>query len=85
MAILIVEQSFEVPLTDEEHDRVAKRLNPCLDQHGARRMRSYLSVDRKRLLCEFEAADAEAVRASFRGADVPFDRVWTAGWLYKRE
>lgn len=85
MAILIVEQTFEVPLTDEEHDRLKKRLDPCLDRHGGRWMRSYISADRKRVLCEFEAADAEAVRASYRGADVPFERVWTVGWLYKRE
>jgi hypothetical protein len=85
MAILIVEQSFEIPLTDEEHDRAASRLDPCLEQHGARWMRSYLAADRKRIVCEFEAADAEAVRASYRSAGVSFDRVWTAGWLYKRD
>ena len=85
MAILIVEQTFEVPLTDEEHDRAAQRLDPCLEQHGARWMRSYLAADRRRLLCEFEAADAEAVRASYRSAGVTFERVWTAGWLYKRD
>jgi hypothetical protein len=47
-------------------------------------MRSYLSLDRKRMVCEFEAPDAEAVRASYRSAGVAFDRVWSAH-LYKRE
>ncbi len=85
MAILIVEQTFEVPLTDEEHDRAANRLDPCLEQHGARWMRSYLAADRLRMVCEFEAPDAEAVRASYRSAGCKFGRVWTAGWLYKRD
>jgi hypothetical protein len=83
MANLIVEQTFEVPLTDEEHNRAAARLDPCLEAHGAKWMRSYLSLDRRRMVCEFEAADAEAVRASYRSAECAFDRVWSAD-VYKR-
>ena len=83
MAHLIVEQTFPTPLTDEEHDRTAKRLDPCLEAHGATWMRSYLAEDRLRMLCEFEAADAEAVRASYRSAGLSFERVWPAT-LYKR-
>jgi hypothetical protein len=30
------------------------------------------------MICEFEAADAEAVRSSFRSAGVGFMRVWAA-------
>ena len=78
MKHLIVEQTLTRPLTDEEHDRAAKRLDPCLEKHGARWMRSYLAVDRLRLVCEFEADDAEAVRASFRSAGIEFERVWVA-------
>jgi len=76
MTHLIVEHTYPSPLTDAEHDRVAKRLDPCLEQHGARWLRSYLSQDRLRMVCEFEAADAEAVRSSHRSAGVSFDRVW---------
>ena len=54
------------------------RLDPCLDAHGVRWIRSYLSLDRRRMICEFEAADAEAVRSSFRSAGVSFARVWAA-------
>ena len=41
-------------------------------------MRSYVSKDRKRLICEFEAADAEQVRTSYRNAGVNFERCWSA-------
>src|SRR5688572_16976303 len=78
MPHLIVETEFDSPLTDEERDRQAQRLDPCLEAHGARWMRSYLSTDRRRIVCEFEAADAEAVRGAFRSARVGFTRVWTA-------
>jgi hypothetical protein len=78
MVHLIVEQTFETPLTDEEHGRIGQRLDGCLEAYGARWMRSYLSTERRRMVCEFEAPDAEAVRVSYRSAGVAFDRVWTA-------
>jgi len=43
---------------------------------GARRKRSYVSADRHMMICEFEAADAEALQASLRAAETPFGRVW---------
>ena len=84
MTPLIVEQTFEVPLTDDEHNRFAQRLDPCLEAHGARWMRSYLSSDRLRMVCEFQAPDAEAVRQSYRTAGIQFERVWSAE-IYARE
>ena len=84
MAHLIVEQTFAPPLTDEEHGRIGQRLDKCAEAYGARWMRSYLSTDRRRMVCEFEAPDAEAVRSSYRSAGVAFERVWTAE-LYARE
>src|SRR5260370_33158098 len=68
MAHLIVEQTFETPLTDDEHGRLGQRLDRCLEAYGARWMRSYLSTDRRRMVCEFQAADGEAVRTAYRSA-----------------
>lgn len=84
MTHFILEQLFDVPLTDDEHNRVAQRLDPCLDARGARWVRSYLSTDRLRMVCEFEAPDAEAVRQSYRTAGVNFERVWSAE-VYARQ
>lgn len=78
MATMVVEQSFDHALTSEELNNMARRVDPCLEAHGARWMRSYISSDKKRVLCEFEAADAEKVRESYRSAGVQFERVWTA-------
>lgn len=78
MAVLVLEQSFEIPITPEELNDAAARVDRCLEVHGARWMRSYLSLDRRRMICEFEAADAEKVRESYRSAGVKFDGVWAA-------
>jgi len=78
MPVLVVEHSFDPPLTEESLKAAFARLDPCLKTHGATWLRSYVSADGSRMICEFEAADAEAVRASLRSADTPFDRVWSA-------
>ena len=84
MATLVLEQAFEKPITPEELNDAAKRVDRCLEAHGARWMRSYLSTDRKRIICEFEAADAEQVRESYRSAGVNFDSCWSAD-VYSRD
>lgn len=78
MAKVIVEQSFESPIDEAEYDRMARRLDPCLEIQGARWQRSYFALDRTRVVCEFEASDAETVRMSYRSAGLAFVRVWTA-------
>jgi hypothetical protein len=84
MAALVLEQTFEQPVTPEQLKEMATRVDRCLEAHGARWMRSYLSLDRKRMICEFEAADAEAVRESYRSAGVTFEGCWSAD-VYSRE
>jgi hypothetical protein len=84
MATLVLEQTFETPVSEEFLNDTGRRVDRCLEAHGARWMRSYLSKDRKRLICEFEAPDAEQVRDSFRSAGLPFDNCWAAT-LYSLE
>jgi len=82
MVYLILEKEFDAPLSEEGHDRDARALDACLVAHGVRWLRSYLATDGRRMICEFEAADAEAVRSSFRSAGVGFARVWAAEAFY---
>ena len=81
--VVIVEQILDPPMTDEEHSRIGKLIDRCAEIRNARWMRSYLSADRRRMFCEFEAPDAQSVRESYRSAGVPFQAVWSAE-LYKR-
>lgn len=77
MAHIIVERTFDPPLTEDEHMARSLRLFPCLETVRIRWIRSFVSSDRCHGVCEFEAADAESVRIAHRTADVPFLRVWT--------
>jgi hypothetical protein len=78
MARIIMEQTFETPMSDDELSVFARRIDVCLDLRNGTWARSYLAFDRKRMVCEFEAPDAESVRDALRSANVPFDRVWSA-------
>ncbi|HEX6766230.1 MAG TPA: nickel-binding protein [Polyangiaceae bacterium] len=78
MARIVVEYSFEKPMSDEELSVIAQRLDPCLDVRNGTWARSYVAGDRRRMTCEFEAPDAESVREALRSANVTFERVWPA-------
>jgi hypothetical protein len=78
MARVMVEQAFTEPLTDERYAVLAKQLDPCLEIRDGTWRRSSLSKDRLRMVCEFEAPDAESVREALRLANVPYERVWAA-------
>ena len=78
MPHMIVETVFDPPITEEQFDATASKLEPCLEGHGVRWLRSYMSLDRRRRVCVFEAPDADAVRSSYRSAGVTFERVWPA-------
>jgi hypothetical protein len=74
----MVEHVFAEPYTDERYSALAKRLDPCLEVRNGMWRRSSLSIDRLRIVCEFEAPDAQAVRDALHSAGVPYERVWTA-------
>lgn len=78
MIYLVVEQSFDPPLTDEAYLAMSQRIDPCLSAHQVQWRRSLVATDRRRMICTFKAADAEAVRAAYRSAGEQFERVWTA-------
>jgi uncharacterized protein DUF4242 len=78
MARVMAEQAFKEPFTDERYAAFSKKLDPCLEVRNGMWRRSSLSIDRLRMICEFEAPDAEAVRDAFRSANVAYERVWTA-------
>jgi hypothetical protein len=78
MARIVVERSFASPPSDADMSAVADRERPCLQVYGITWRRSLLSDDRRRMVCEYEAADAESVRRAQREAEAEFDRVWAA-------
>jgi hypothetical protein len=81
MPRVIVERSFETPLTQQELDAVEARMAPCLDLYNVRWIRSYWSDDRRRMICEYDAADVASVRNVQREAAAKVDRAWAADVL----
>jgi hypothetical protein len=78
MPHIIVQYAFNPPLTEEEFDAMAERLQPCLEARSVRWIESFFALDRSRRVCIFEAADAESVREAYRSAKVGFECAWAA-------
>jgi hypothetical protein len=78
MADVILERSFDPPLTDELLAEITHRFSPCLDRNGVQWVRSHLSKDRRRLICHFQAPDAGALRSALRQARIEHERVWSS-------
>lgn len=78
MARIIVERTFDPPISQEAMDATSQRVGNCLDLYGVRWVGSHVSTDRRRMVCVYEAADAQSVRDVQNTAEAPFDRVWPA-------
>jgi hypothetical protein len=81
MSRIIVERSFNPPLTVEDLRAVETRMSSCLELYRVRWVRSYWSADRHRMICEYEAPDTASVRNVQREAQAKFDRMWIADVL----
>ena len=76
--VFIVERSFEEPVSFEQIQALEDGAAWCLAEHRVTFVRTFLSADRRRMICVYTAPDAESVRASQRKAGLPFERVWPA-------
>jgi hypothetical protein len=84
MSLVIVETLADSPLAPEEPTATDLRVLDCLTERQATWRYSLLSSDRLRMICTFDAPDAESVRESYRKAGGVFNRIWT-GELIKPE
>ncbi len=78
MALIICERSYPVPVSLERFRAATRAQNPCFKVRGVRWLGSALSSDGLRVLCRYEASDAESVRQANREAGLPFEHVWAA-------
>ena len=76
MQRIVVERTFPTPPSEDDLTAAAIRERPCLAVYGVAWRRSVLSADRLRMICEYEAADAESVRKVHREAQNSFERIW---------
>jgi hypothetical protein len=71
MPRFLIERNFAEALnvTKEDADQV-RRIN---DDEGVKWLFSFLSPDKRKTYCLYEAPSAEAIRAAARRADIPAD------------
>ena len=78
MEIVIIERTFAEPIDSKQLSEAVERGHWCMDLHRVKPVHHYISTDRRRMICVFEAPDAESVRKANATAGLPFDRIWTA-------
>lgn len=76
MSYVLVERSFPEPVELQDIQAIEDRGAWCLEAHDVRFLKTYFSRDRRRMICLYEAPDAESVRIAQTKAGVPFDNVW---------
>jgi hypothetical protein len=81
MENVVVERTFEQPCGIETVAMMKEKSQWCFGEHRIRFLASYISSDRKRMICIYQAPDAESVRLVNRQLGFPFDRVWSASVL----
>lgn len=78
MEHVIVERVFADPIQAADVYASMAQGHGCLDAHRVRHLRSCLSLDGLRMICEYEAPDAESVRTANLRMGSRFERIWTA-------
>lgn len=71
-----VSHSFDAPAEFGARQMLEDIDLGCFRLHRVRLVRSHLSMDRLRMLCLYQAPDAESVRLVQRRAGLPPDRIW---------
>jgi hypothetical protein len=75
-ANVLVARDFAEAVTLQEIQEIEDAGIGCLQSRNVRFIRTFFSADRKRMVCLYEAPDAESVRQSQREAGVPFSDAW---------
>ncbi|MDA0366760.1 MAG: DUF4242 domain-containing protein [Proteobacteria bacterium] len=78
MPKIVVERLFDEPVAFEDLQKMEDNAQWCLELYNVKFLQSLFAADRKRMICVYEAPDAEAVRSANRKAGLPFEAVWSA-------
>ncbi|MBP2314558.1 nickel-binding protein [Azospirillum soli] len=76
--LVLVERSFQEPVRLDDVQSVEDRGAWCLSLNRVEFLVSWLALDRRRMICLYEAPDAESVSRTNTRLNLPFDRIWSA-------
>jgi hypothetical protein len=71
MPVFLIERSFAEKLEDVKDDAI--QINQINEDVGVQWLISFLSADKKKTYCLYEAPSAEAIREAARRAGLPAD------------
>jgi Protein of unknown function (DUF4242) len=77
MPLYVIERNFALDLDLSSED--VQLIDEINADEGVRWLFSFLSADRRRTYCLYEAPSADAIRAAAKRADVPADEVVEVG------
>ena len=77
MPVFMIERNFAEKL--EVTPEGAAAINEINDEESVRWLISFLSVDKKKTFCLYEASSAEAIREAARRAGIPADTIIEVG------
>ncbi len=77
MPVYLIERNFAEQL--EVTPEGAAAINQINDEESVRWLISFLSVDKKKTFCLYEAPSAEAIREAARRAGIPADTIIEVG------
>ncbi|MCZ6871289.1 MAG: DUF4242 domain-containing protein [Gammaproteobacteria bacterium] len=72
MALFLIERNFAETIELDAGNAEIRRVN---DDVGVRWLYSFLSADKKKTYCLYEASDADAIREAARRANLPADLI----------
>jgi hypothetical protein len=75
-ANVLVERRWDAPVDLDAIQSIEDEGAWCLETHAVRFVRTYFSRDQKRMICLYQAPDAEAVRMAQRDARMPVEAIW---------
>ena len=76
MEWVVVDRTFPAELSGDAIEEMAKAPS-CLDLYRVEVIRSYLSPDKRRMICICRAPDAESVRIALRNDGSPPVTAWS--------
>lgn len=75
---VVVERELEQAVDLAFVEQVFSLGRSCLEMHDARPIATHVALDGRRVVCIFDARDAESVRIANRQIGVPVARAWPA-------
>lgn len=81
---VVVERTFPAAINVDELAALEAAIPHCFELRRVRWMRTFISRDRRRMMCLYDAPDAESVRYTQDTGGLPYDAIWAGALLTRK-